>query len=171
MPRAGHYDDDENDGDWDDEDFGARSSLDDDFEREEAAYADAPEFGDTDEWEPDDDEDETLSEREVGRFYLFDPPQETMSNELAGFDPDTFMDRSLRGSGKEAKRHRFGRALFYARFTDCEEFENETDVSPKLWRIRDKLDIYIGQADGDMDGPWRMFLVHRTNHGSRIEEE
>ncbi len=110
------------------------------------------------------------SEREQGVFYSFSPPQETSSRELVDFDPRTCMDR---GAPKHTEalpeRHVFKAAMFYGHVTDC-EWMDEDSMSAKLWKDREKLDIFIGKDMHDEEGPWLIFLVHRTHFGSRIEE-
>ncbi len=118
----------------------------------------------------DERERERGSEREAGLFYGFRPPQETTSQALLDFDVENFTDNeALHLAEVPPERCLFGQAMFYGRVTDC-AWMDEDYMSSELWRQRDKLDIFIGKDMHDLGGPWRMFLVIRTNFGSQIEE-
>ena len=118
----------------------------------------------------DERERERGSEWEPGQFYGFSPPQETMSRALVNFDPHAFMDGDVpRHADVPTERCLFKEAMFFGQVTDC-EWIDEDSMSEKLWKNREKLDIFVGRDMHDPKGPWRMFLVHRTFFGSRIEE-
>lgn len=131
-------------------------------------------------WQPGDDErDEARREgevrkrreKEVGRFYSITPPQATISRPIENFDPKTFMDRGAPKLSDEVRPERimFARAMLYGNAEGTEWIEEI--LTPKMARIKNELEVFVGQAMGEPDGPWRLFLIRRTTCGSMVEEE
>lgn len=103
----------------------------------------------------------------MGVLYAFDPPRRALSHIVNGFNPQTFTNfedpNPSPGDSDDTQRN-FSTAYFYGALGQWEWLidwwihDNEPR-KPITNPIADELHMFIGHADEDLTGPWRLFAT------------